>query len=61
MNKDSKIFVAGHRGLVGSAILKNLQQKGYTNFVLRTHTELDLTNQCAVNEFFATENRSMSF
>ena len=37
MNKDSKIFVAGHRGLVGSAILKNLQQKGYTNFVLRTH------------------------
>ena len=55
MNKDSKIFVAGHRGLVGSAILKNLQQKGYTNFVLRTHTELDLTNQCAVNEFFATE------
>ena len=55
MNKDSKIFVAGHRGLVGSAILKNLQQKGYTNFVLRTHAELDLTDQYAVNEFFATE------
>ena len=54
MNKDSKIFVAGHRGLVGSAILKNLKQKGYTNFILRTHAELDLTDQCAVNEFFAT-------
>ena len=61
MNKDSKIFVAGHRGLVGSAILKNLQQKEYTNFVLRTHTELDLTNQCAVNEFFATEKPEYVF
>lgn len=61
MNKDSKIFVAGHRGLVGSAILKNLQQKGYTNFVLRTHTELDLTDQCAVNEFFATEKPEYVF
>ena len=48
MNKDSKIFVAGHRGLVGSAILKNLKAKGYTNFVLRTHAELDLTDQQAV-------------
>lgn len=45
MNKDSKIFVAGHRGLVGSAILKNLKAKGYMNFVLRTHAELDLTDQ----------------
>lgn len=61
MNKDSKIFVAGHRGLVGSAILKNLQQKGYTNFVLRTHTELDLTDQCAVNEFFATKKPEYVF
>lgn len=61
MNKDSKIFVAGHRGLVGSAILKNLQQKGYTNFVLRTHTELDLTDQYAVNEFFATEKPEYVF
>ena len=61
MNKDSKIFVAGHRGLVGSAILKNLQQKGYTNFVLRTHAELDLTDQCAVNEFFATEKPEYVF
>lgn len=61
MNKDSKIFVAGHRGLVGSAILKNLQQKGYTNFVLRTHAELDLTDQYAVNEFFATEKPEYIF
>ena len=50
MNKDSKIFVAGHRGLVGSAILKNLKAKGYTNFVLRTHAELDLTDQQAARE-----------
>lgn len=61
MNKDSKIFVAGHRGLVGSAILKNLQQKGYTNFVLRTHAELDLTDQLAVNEFFAAEKPEYVF
>ena len=45
MNKESKIFVAGHRGLVGSAILKNLKAKGYANFVLRTHAELD-SEQC---------------
>ena len=50
MNKDSKIFVAGHRGLVGSAILKNLKAKGYTNFVLRTHAELDLTDQLCGRE-----------
>lgn len=61
MNKDSKIFVAGHRGLVGSAILKNLQQKGYTNFVLRTHAELDLTDQLAVNGFFAAEKPEYVF
>lgn len=61
MNKDSKIFVAGHRGLVGSAILKNLQQKGYTNFALRSHTELDLTDQCAVNEFFVSEKPEFVF
>lgn len=61
MNKDSKIFVAGHRGLVGSAILKNLRQKGYTNFVLRTHAELDLTDQSAVNEFFAVEKPEYVF
>lgn len=55
IDKKAKIYVAGHRGLVGSAILKNLQSKGYTNFVLRTHQELDLTDQVAVADFFATE------
>lgn len=61
MKKDSKIFVAGHRGLVGSAILKNLKERGYTNFVLRTHAELDLTDQQAVNEFFAAEKPEYVF
>ena len=55
MQKDSKIYVAGHRGLVGSAIVKNLQQKGYTNIITRTHSELDLIDQQAVGEFFQTE------
>lgn len=55
MDKSAKIYIAGHRGLVGSAILKNLQYKGYTNFVTRTHKELDLTDSVAVAEFFATE------
>lgn len=61
MNKDSKIFVAGHRGLVGSAILKNLKERGYSNFVLRTHAELDLTDQQAVNDFFAVEKPEYVF
>jgi GDP-L-fucose synthase len=61
MNTQAKIFVAGHRGLVGSAILKNLQSKGYTNFVLRTSTELNLTNQSAVADFFATEKPEYVF
>jgi len=55
MNKDSKIYIAGHNGLVGSAILKNLQNKGYSNFVLKNHSELDLTDQVAVSNFFAQE------
>jgi len=55
MNKNSKIYIAGHRGLVGSAIVKNLESKGYTNLVYRTHKELDLTNQQAVAEFFEKE------
>jgi len=55
MQKNSKIYIAGHRGLVGSAIVKNLQSKGYTNLMHRTHKELDLTNQKAVEEFFETE------
>ena len=55
MEKDAKIYVAGHRGLVGSAIWKNLQQKGYTNLVGRTHAELDLLDGVAVREFFDEE------
>jgi GDP-L-fucose synthase len=55
MNFDSKIYVAGHRGLVGSALMRQLIAKGYNNFVTRTHAELDLTDQLAVRDFFATE------
>jgi GDP-L-fucose synthase len=55
MKKTSKIYIAGHRGLVGSAILKNLQAKGYTNLVYKTHAELDLCDQNAVAKFFETE------
>ena len=55
MEKDAKIYVAGHRGLVGSAIWKNLQQKGYTNLVGRTHADLDLLDGVAVREFFDAE------
>lgn len=61
VNKNSKIFVAGHRGLVGSAILKNLKEKGYTNFVLRTHAELDLTEQQDVRTFFEEEKPEYVF
>ena len=55
MNKNSKIYVAGHRGLVGSAIWNNLQKRGYTNIIGRTHAELDLLDGVAVREFFDTE------
>ena len=55
MKKTSKIYIAGHRGLVGSAILENLQNKGYNNVVTRTHKELDLTNQIDVAAFFTEE------
>ena len=57
MSKDlnPKIYVAGHRGMVGSAIVRNLQAKGFSNIVTRTHTELDLTNQAAVQAFFKVE------
>ena len=53
MNKSDKIFVAGHRGLVGSAILKNLQKRGFLNILTRTHKELDLSDQQKTAEFFA--------
>jgi GDP-L-fucose synthase len=55
MQKESKIYIAGHRGMVGSAILRKLQADGYTNFILRTSSELDLRNQQAVADFFAKE------
>ncbi|HIC12185.1 MAG TPA: GDP-L-fucose synthase [Sulfurimonas sp.] len=55
MKKNSKIYIAGHRGLVGSAIVKNLESKGYTNLIYRTHKELDLLNSNAVAEFFKAE------
>lgn len=61
MNKGSKIYVAGHLGLVGSAILKNLKNKGYINFVLRSISELDLTNQQAVDDFFEREKPEYVF
>lgn len=61
MNKDAKIYVAGHRGMVGSAIVRNLQQKGYTNIVYKTSKELDLRSQQAVNDFFATEKPQFVF
>jgi GDP-L-fucose synthase len=55
IDKDSKIYVAGHRGLVGSAIVRALERDGYTNIIRRTHSELDLTDQRAVFDFFEKE------
>ncbi len=61
MNKDSKMYVAGHRGLVGSAIVRNLEAKGYNNIIKKTHSELDLTNQEAVRKFFKEEKPEYVF
>lgn len=61
MNKDSKIYLAGHRGLVGSAILRRLQFEGYENLVLRTSRELDLTRQSEVERFFEDERPEYVF
>jgi GDP-L-fucose synthase len=61
MNKESKIFVAGHRGMVGSAIVRNLKRNGYNNLVLGTSAELDLRNQTAVDNFFAAEKPEYLF
>ena len=55
MNLQPKIYVAGHRGMVGSAIVRKLQEQGYENLILRNHAELDLTNQAVVEKFFASE------
>ncbi|GMV78660.1 MAG: GDP-L-fucose synthase [Chitinophagaceae bacterium] len=61
MNKDSKIYIAGHRGMVGSAIVRNLQQKGFSNIIYKTSNELDLRNQQAVNDFFEKEKPQFVF
>src|SRR5574344_261613 len=61
MEKSCKIYVAGHHGLVGSAITRSLQAKGYTNIIGRTHSELDLTDSKAVDEFFAAEKPEYVF
>jgi GDP-L-fucose synthase len=55
MNKDAKIYIAGHRGLVGSAIVRELKKQGFDNLIIRTHKELDLINQQAVSDFFKQE------
>ncbi len=61
MQKDSKIYLAGHRGLVGSAILRALEREGYKNIVYRSHKELDLCRQDKVEDFFATEKPDYVF
>lgn len=61
MDKSSKIYVAGHRGMVGSAIVRELTRQGYTNIVTRTHGELDLTRQAEVESFFASERPAYVF
>ncbi len=61
MNKESKIYISGHRGMVGSAIHRLLQKEGYTNIVVKTSSELDLRNQQAVNDFFAKEKPEYVF
>ena len=61
LDKSSKIYVAGHRGMVGSAIVRELERQGYHNLVLRTHKELDLTRQADVEAFFAAEKPAYVF
>ncbi|MGL4347427.1 MAG: GDP-L-fucose synthase family protein [Chitinophagaceae bacterium] len=61
MEKNAKIYIAGHLGMVGSAILRNLEEKGYTNFLLLTHQQIDLTNQLFVTDFFAQEKPDYVF
>lgn len=61
MNLRSKIYVAGHRGMVGSAIVRKLKEQGYENLILKSHAELDLTNQVAVENFFATEKPDQTY
>lgn len=59
MEKEAKIYVTGHNGMAGSAIVRELKKQGYHNIITRTHRELDLTRQEAVEAFFMRKNRSM--
>jgi len=61
MEKDAKIYVAGHRGMVGSAIVRCLKKQGYTNIITRTHKELNLIDQQAVTDFFSEEKPEFVF
>ena len=61
MEKNSKIYIAGHRGLVGSALIRNLEKEWFSNLIFRTHTELDLLNQKSVKEFFQSEKPEYVF
>ena len=61
MEKSSRIYVAGHRGMVGCAIVRKLQAEGYNNFILRTSTELDLRNQAVVENFYSSEKLEYVF
>ena len=61
MEKNAKIYIAGHRGMVGSAIVRELNRQGYTNLITRTHEELDLCRQDAVEDFFSKEKPEYVF
>ena len=61
MDTQARIYVAGHRGLVGSALMRNLESRGYANFLTRTHAQLDLTNQAEVEAFFELEKPDYVF
>lgn len=61
MEKSAKIYVAGHRGMVGSAIIRELERQGYTNIITRTHAQLDLCRQEAVERFLRKKSRNMCF
>ena len=61
MNKSDKIYIAGHNGMVGSAIKRKLEEKGFENLITRSSTDLDLRNQAAVNDFFETEKPGFVF
>src|SRR4051812_17207778 len=61
MNKEDKIYIAGHRGMVGSSIMRKLKEEGFSNFLVRTSSDLDLRNQQAVDKFFSEERPDYIF